>query len=142
MSIVYPTRRLPTEKSYVAVAISTNVDGWTGTDVVDSGGHALCGLAVETGSSDANYTIWGGHTTSTGTGLDAMRPIYNSTGGNITFGSTAAGVTPGKTLVPTDPALFMGFRFIGVQSGVPGAAIAGQSGVSMGLYFAPRGPFK
>ena len=109
MALVYPDHRTHNQKSLGTVAISTNADGITGADVLDCAGLVLTGMVVSTGSSDANYTFRGGHTTA------SLQTLVNSTGDAITKGSTIAGVTPGKTIV-FDPAPFSGVRFIQVFS--------------------------
>ena len=135
MAIVLPDRRTPNQRSRGTVSISTNVDGITGADVLDCGGLSLCGMEVSAGSSDANYSFRGGHTTS------LLQTLVNSTGDVITKGSTVAGVTPGKTIL-FDPAPFTGIRYIQVFSGTSAAAIAGATGISMGLFLTPFGPVK
>ena len=135
MAVVYTDRRTPDQRARGTVAISTNADGVTGADVLDCGGLSLCGMEVSTGSSDANYTFFGGYTT------DRLASLVNSTGDAITKGSTVAGVTPGKTII-FDPSPFVGLRFIQIRSGTSAAPIAGATGVTMGLLVAPFQPVK
>ena len=135
MAVVTADRKTPNQRARGTVAISTNVDGITNADVLDCGGLALCGMEVSAGSSDANYSFRGGHTTS------LLQTLVTSSGAVITIGTTNAGVSPGKTFT-FDPAQFAGIRYIQVFSGTSAAAIAGQTGVSMGLLLCPTGPVK
>ena len=135
MAVVTADRKTPDQRARGTVAISTNADGITGADILDCGGLALCGMEVSAGSSSANYTFRGGHTT------DLLQTLVTSSGGLFTIGTTVAGISPGKTFI-FDPATFAGIRYIQVFSGTSAAAIAGATGISMGLLLAPSGPVK
>lgn len=136
MALVYTKEKAPQARTWGTVALSTNADGITGADIIDCGGLSLAAIELSTVCTDANYSLK--------VGIDStavMQTLLGTTGNTVTFGSTGAGVTTGKT-IGFDPAPFAGFRFLQVMSGVPGTAIANASGATARLYFAPAYAWK
>lgn len=134
MAIIKTLERAPSLKTWCTLALSTNADGVTGSDIADLGGMSLCGMALSSGSTDANYSFKGSIDQSTN-----LQTLLSTTGGILAFGSTVAGAMNGRTMI-FDPSIFAGIRFLQVVSGTTVAPIAGSSGSTVQLFAATIGP--
>lgn len=135
MAMKTPIEKSPSLKTWCTLALSTNADGITGSDVADIGGLSVVGMEFNSLSTDANYSFKGG--------LDStnLQTLLNTTGDVITIGSTAAGAMSGKTVI-FDPSKFAGIRYIQVVSGTTAVPIANATGATCTLFLGLLGPNK
>lgn len=136
MALVRPNLHAPSAKAFVTAAISTNADGTTGADVVDCTGYALASLELSSVCTDANYSFNVSMSSSA-----ILKTLMTTTGGVLTYGTTGAGVTSGRTM-QFDPAFWCGVRYIQVVSGTTAAPIANATGAAANLGFCVFGAVK
>jgi hypothetical protein len=116
-------------KTFASVALSTNVDGVTGADVMDMGaGLSLYAIELSASSTDSNYTF-----KASADSTASLRTVLDTTGNVLTVGATAANVTSGN-IITVDSNKFAGHRYLQVMSGTPTAPIANAIGATAKLY--------
>lgn len=136
MALVYPQEKSPSYKTWATLAVSTNTDGVTGADVLDTGGLALSAIIPSTACSSAcTYTLKGSADSSAGLGN-----LYTSSGALWTFGSTS--VDPRGAVFSQDPAFFMGTRFIQLVSNTTSAVAANATGGTVKVLLSAYGQVK
>ena len=136
MALVYPQTKSASLRSWGTVNLSTNTDGVTNSDVLDTGGLAIGAIALSSlASNSCNYTL----NVSVDTTGTLQLPL-NSTGSIITIGTTATASQQRTFLL--DPALFAGFRFVQLVSNTTSAAAANATGATARIGLVPFGPIE
>jgi hypothetical protein len=134
MALVFPKSAFPGSKTFATQALSTNADGITGADLVDSAGCTLAAIELSSNSTDANYSLRASIDST-----DALKTVLTSTGGIVTFGTTAAGISSNR-IITFDPSPYEGLRYLQIMSGTTAAPIAGATSSFAKLYFSDRNP--
>jgi hypothetical protein len=134
MALVFPKSSFPGSKTWASQALSTNADGITGADLVDSAGGTLAGIELSSNSTDANYSLRASIDSTAN-----LKTVLNSTGGVVTFGTTAAGVSSNR-IITFDPSPYEGLRYLQVMSGTTAAPIPAAAGSEVKIYFSDRNP--
>lgn len=131
-----PVIKLPSLLTWDTLALSTNADGITGSDVADLGGYSPCAIELSSLCTDANYSFQAAIDSTS-----VMKTLITSTGGIVSVGTTAAGVTTNR-IIALDPTTFQGIRFLQVVSGTTASPIANATGATARLGLKPIASFK
>lgn len=136
MALVYPQEKSPSYKTWGAVNLSTNTDGVTSADILDTGGLAISAIQPSTACSSAcTYTLRGSMDGSSNVGA-----VYTSSGALYSFGSTA--IDPRGAVFAFDPAFFAGLRFVQLVSNTTSAAAANAAGATAKIFLSAFGQVK
>lgn len=136
MALVFANEKTPSYKVWGTVALSTNADGVTAADVIDTGGLTLSAIQPTTLASTAcTYTLKGSIDSTANLGL-----LYTSSGGLWSFGST--GVDPRNAVFSQDPAFFIGIRYLQLVSNTTSAAAPNIPGATARILLSAFGQVK
>ena len=134
MATVKPsTGANPVPYGFQAVAaLSTNADGNTGADIIETQGLVPFGMHLSSGSTDANYSFKGAIDSTAN-----LRTVLGSTGNILTVGSTVAGLMNDRVLAFGSSVIesLRGLRYVQIQSGTTVAPIANATGASAKMFF-------
>jgi len=115
MTVIVAQQPFMVGQDFCTTQVSTGATGLS--DATPLSGQQLCSIQISSDWTDSALTFQGT--------LDGVNyyNVYTSTGGEVTYGSTAAGGNQSRVLI-FDPWFWSGFRGIKIRSGTAAAPVA------------------